>query len=130
VIVIDASALAELLIGGTPLASRVADRISSPSITLHAPHLVDLEVTSVLRTLEARLPQGMASTALATLALISITRYAHEPLLPRIWQLRGNVTPCDAAYIALAEALRVPLVTCDANLAAAPGNRANIELIA
>jgi predicted nucleic acid-binding protein len=131
-IVIDASALVELVVGGTPRASQLAARIADPAESLHAPHLIDLEVTSVLRSMEAR---RLVSSALATRAIgdllgLDLTRYSHDVLVPRIWQLRGNFTAYDAAYVALAESLRSPLVTCDRRLAAAPGNRARIELFA
>lgn len=131
-IVIDASALAELVVGGTPRAARLAARIADPSESLHAPHLIDLEVTSVLRSLVARqqLSGALATRAIGDLLALDITRYPHDVLVPRIWQLRGNLTVYDAAYIALAEGLRVPLVTCDGQLAAAPGNRAQVELFA
>lgn len=129
-IVIDASALVELLIGGTARALKLAARISELSESLHAPFLVDLEVISVLRSLEARrqLTPQLAAGALSTLLALDLLRYPHEPLAPRIWQLRGNLTAYDASYVALAESLSAPLVTCDAQLAAAPGNRAQIEL--
>lgn len=131
-IVIDASALAELLVGGTPRAAQLAARIADPSESLHAPHLIDLEVTSVLRSLVARqqLSVALAARAIGDLVALDITRYPHDVLVPRIWQLRGNLTAYDAAYVALAESLRAPLVTCDRQLAAAPGNRARIELFA
>lgn len=131
-IVIDASALAELLVGGTPRAAKLADRIAPTSEALHAPHLIDLEVASVLRGFEAKrlLSRPLAIRAIAELAALDLSRYAHEPLLPRIWQLRGNLTVYDAAYVALAEILDLPLVTCDRRLAQAPGNRAHIELFA
>jgi predicted nucleic acid-binding protein len=132
VIVIDASALAELVVGGTPRAARIAARIAHPSESLHAPHLVDLEFVSVMRSLEARgtLTSAVATRAIADLLVVDITRYPHDVLVPRAWQLRGNLTSYDAAYVALAENLAAPLVTCDAKLAAAPGHRARIELIA
>jgi predicted nucleic acid-binding protein len=128
-IVIDASALVELLLGGTPRAARLAARIRGQ--TLHAPHLVDLETTSVLRSMEARgLATAVAVQALADLVALAITRYPHDVVLPRIWQLRANLTVYDACYVALAESLATPLITCDARLAAAPGNHATIELFA
>jgi predicted nucleic acid-binding protein len=128
-IVIDASALVEVLIGGTPRAAKVALRLRGE--TLHAPHLVDLETTSVLRAMEARgLATPIAAQALADLVALAITRYPHDTLVHRMWQLRGNLTVYDACYVALAESLSVPLVTCDGRLASAPGNRATIELIA
>ena len=131
-IVIDASALAELVVGGTPRAAQLAARIADPSESLHAPHLIDLEVTSVLRSLVARqqLPVALAARAIGDLMTLDITRYPHDVLVPRIWQLRGNLTAHGAAYVALAESLRAPLVTCDRQLAAAPGNRAQVELFA
>jgi predicted nucleic acid-binding protein len=132
VIVIDASALVELLVGGTPRAARLAARIDDPAESLHAPSLIDLEVASVLRSLEARrlISPALAMRALADLLALDLVRYPHESLVPRVWQLRGSLTAYDAAYVALAENLASPLVTCDGQLAAAPGNRARIELFA
>jgi predicted nucleic acid-binding protein len=132
VIVIDASALVELIVGGTPRAARLAARIQHPSESLHAPQLIDLEVASVLRGLEARnlLSPVLAVRAIIDLLALDLVRYSHDSLVPRVWQLRGNLTAYDAAYIALAENLASPLVTCDGRLAAAPGNRAHVELFA
>jgi predicted nucleic acid-binding protein len=61
---------------------------------------------------------------------MSISRYAHTAMLPRIWELRDNVSAYDASYIALAETLEAPLVTRDARLARAPGIRAEVEVYA
>jgi predicted nucleic acid-binding protein len=132
VIVIDASALVELLVGGTPRAARVAGRVGVAGVTLHAPELVDLEVASVLRALESRrvVSSAEATRAIVDLLAADITRYAHETLLPRVWQLRGNLTAYDACYVALAETIGAPLVTCDARLARAPGHAARVELFA
>lgn len=129
-IVLDASALVELLVGGTPRAASLASRVLHPDESLHAPHLIDLEVASVLRGLEARrlLSTADATRAISDLVGLDLARYAHDVLLPRVWQLRANLTAYDAAYIALAEHLDSPLVTCDARLAAAPGTRARVEL--
>ena len=63
----------------------------------------------------------MAEVALLDLRALDLERHAHEPLLERVWQLRQNLTACDAVYVALAEALEAPLLTCDARLARAPG---------
>jgi predicted nucleic acid-binding protein len=130
VIVIDASALVELLVAGTPRAARLAARVRQE--TLHAPHLIDVEVLSVLRSLEARrtLTTAEATRAAQDLAALAMTRYPHDVLSSRIWQLRANLTSYDASYIALAESLRVPVVTCDAKLAGSPGHRATVELFA
>jgi predicted nucleic acid-binding protein len=131
-IVIDASALVELLRGGTSIAIRLADRISRPGESLHAPHVIDLEVLSALRSMEARkqIPHAVATTAVSDLLAVDLARHGHDLLAPRIWQLRTNLTAYDASYIALAELLASPIITCDAKLAAAPGNRARIELFA
>lgn len=68
-------------------------------------------------------------SALVDLADFPLRRYPHELLLPRIWELRNNMTAYDAAYVALAEGLGAPLLTRDRRLAATPGHRAEVELI-
>ncbi len=65
--------------------------------------------------------------ALEDLASARISKYPHTPLVARIWELRGNLTAYDAAYVALAEVLDAPLVTTDGRLAQAPGHRARVE---
>jgi predicted nucleic acid-binding protein len=67
--------------------------------------------------------------ALAAMADFPLIRYQHDLLLPRIWELRHNLTAYDAAYVALAEALGAPLLTRDRRIAAAPGHRARVELV-
>jgi predicted nucleic acid-binding protein len=67
--------------------------------------------------------------ALADLEDADLDRVGHRQLLSRAWQLRANLTVCDAAYVALAEALRCPLVTADARLARSPGPRCPIEVV-
>ncbi len=57
-----------------------------------------------------------------------LQRHAHTLVLPRVWDLRHNLTACDATYVALAEVLDATLVTCDARLAAAPGHVARVEV--
>lgn len=129
-IVLDASAAVELVLQ-TPRAARIAVHALSSAQRLHAPHLIDLEVAQVLR----RLAQGRdvspirAQVALADFQLLVIERHAHRPLLARIWELRPAITAYDAAYVALAEALSSPLLTCDDKLARAKGHSAKIELI-
>ena len=129
-IVLDASAVLELLLG-TPRGVRVADRIAPGGETLHAPHLLDVEVAQVLRRYVAMqaLAEDEARAALGYMADLDVTRYAHDFLLPRIWQLRGNLTAYDAAYVSLAEVLDAPLLTFDAGIANAPGHTARIELL-
>ena len=129
-IVADASAILELLLR-TPAGAAVEARLFRPDETIHAPGLIDLEVAQVLRRYVARgdMPEPRARTSLDLLVAFPMERYSHEPLVRRIWALRENMTAYDAAYVALAEGLRAPLLTCDAKLAAAPGIRATVELI-
>lgn len=109
----------------------LAARLLDTKETLHAPHLLDVEVANGLRRRVARreLSADLGQLALALLSQLPLARYPHTPLLPRIWELRDNLTAYDAAYVALAEGLDATLVTRDAKLAAAPGHSANIELL-
>jgi len=129
-IVLDASAVLELLLN-TEGGSLVRDRISNQAESLHAPHLLSVEVTQVLRRYVAAQSIGVeiAAAALADLAALDIARYAHEPFLGRVWELRDNVTAYDAVYLALAEILDAPLLTFDGRLAASPGHLASVELL-
>ena len=129
-IVLDASAVLELLLRSSG-APAVAARIVSPRQTLHAPHLLDLEVAQVLRRYCAArvISDERAAMALEDLRALDLQRYPHEPMLDRIWQLRENLTAYDAAYVALAEALDATLLTFDARLSRAPGNGARVELL-
>jgi len=130
VIVIDASALLEALLQ-TPAAAAVEERLFGERLPLHAPHLIDLEVTQVLRRYEAtgELDAARCRDALDALQDFSLRRYQHDVLLPRVWELRHNLTAYDAVYVALAEALAATLLTRDRHLAAASGHRARVELV-
>jgi predicted nucleic acid-binding protein len=98
---------------------------------LAAPELIDLEVLSALRRHHARrlIDTRRAQLALTDLHDLPIHRAAHRPLLRRCWELRENVTPYDAAYVALAEAMETALVTMDLRLADAPGLQCPVEVI-
>lgn len=128
-IVVDASVVLEVLLQ-TPSAAALQLRLFQPAETLHAPHLIDLEVAQVLRRYAASKQVGATRcrTALSDWLAFPVSRYPHDALLPRIWQLRGNLTAYDAAYVALAEALASPLLTRDVRLASAPGHHAKVEL--
>ena len=128
-IVLDASAAVDWLLQ-TAAGQNIERRIYSHNETLHAPHLLDLEVTQVLRRLAM---QGVVSAhradeAFSDMLDLRITRYPHLVLLPRIWQLRHNFSAYDAAYIVLTEKLGAVLVTRDGRLASASGHAAAIEL--
>ncbi len=129
-IVTDASAVIELLLR-TPGGDAIGAILFAPGETLHAPHLIDLEVAHVLRRLEARreLSPRRAVLALETFGALKLSRYPHERMLPRIWEQRRNLTAYDAAYIVLAEALNAPLLTCDRSLAGIPNLRAEVIVI-
>jgi predicted nucleic acid-binding protein len=130
-IVIDASALLELLLQ-TALADRLMDRALAPSESLHAPHLLDIEVIAALRRLVQRkeISIARAEQVLADFSQLLIQRHGHQELTERIWQNRESLSAYDGAYVALAEALDAPLLTCDAKLAQAHGHHAKIELVA
>lgn len=98
--------------------------------SFHVPHVLDLEVTQVLRRYSHShlLTDHRAAQAIEDFLDFPLIRYSHEPFLSRIWELRENFTAYDAVYVALAEVLNVPLVTCDARLASAPGHSADMIL--
>lgn len=129
VIVVDASVLASALGDDGADGQTARDRLVQE--TLAAPEIIDLEVVSVWRRhVSARLMTARRATAAITdLEDLPLRRSPHWPLLERVWELRHGVTPYDAAYIALAEALNVILVTADRRLARAPRIRCEVELI-
>jgi predicted nucleic acid-binding protein len=129
VIVLDASAAVDWLLQ-TPAGGRIEKRIYSRGESLHTPHLLDLEVGQVLRRLvrEGVVSAQRADGAIQDLLDLRITRYPHFVLLPRIWQLRHNLSAYDAAYVVLAERLGAALITRDGRLASASGLAAPVEL--
>jgi predicted nucleic acid-binding protein len=128
-IVLDASAAIDWLMQSPP-GQLIEQRIYSRKETLHAPHLLDLEITQVLRRLvrEGTILDQRADLAINDLLNLRIVRYPHFVLLPRVWQLRHNLTAYDASYVALAEKLGAVLITRDRHLAAACGATPRIEL--
>lgn len=128
-IVVDASIVASALGDDGPDGERARSRLAGER--LFAPQLMDLEVASVWRRAARadRLGRKRASQALADLAALPLARAPHQPLMSRIWELRDNLTPYDAAYIALAEILQAPFITADRRLAHAPGVRCETELL-
>ncbi len=129
-IVLDASALVELLLGSSQ-GLRVAEHLEDNEQWVHVPHLADLEVLQVLRRLVTAkaIDDGLAGLAVGELQRLPLVRHSHDTTLDRIWALRRNVTAYDAAYLALAEVLDATLLTCDRRLARVPGTTARVEVI-
>jgi len=129
--VIDASALLEILLR-TDRADQLMERAFSGSEQMHAPQLLDIEITQVLRRLvrQKEITAARAEQAQQDLTDLIIERHEHQALVQRIWQLRDCLSAYDGAYVALAEALAAPLLTCDGKLAGSHGHRATIELVA
>jgi predicted nucleic acid-binding protein len=128
VLVVDTSAVLQALVAREP-ASGLLGRLASDG-DLHAPHLIDVEILHALRRLTARgeLSEERAADARADFGGLALVRYPHFQLSDRIWELRHNLTAYPAAFVALAESLEVPLVTCDARLVTAPHLAAQVEL--
>ncbi len=126
-IVPDTSALVEAL-AVRPYKPELVRRLAGER--LHAPHIVDVEFVQALRRLarHGELSVDRAIDARRDFELLSLIRYPHRPLLQRVWDLRDRLTAYDATFVALAELLEAPLVTCDAKLAAARGHQAQVEL--
>lgn len=128
-IVVDASVLAPALADDDVDGDLARKRLRGESLA--APELIDLEVASTLRrALRAgRLDQRRSDQAMVDLATMPVRRASHLRLLPRVWELRDNLTAYDAAYVALAEALNVTLLTADAALSRAAGIRCEVEVL-
>ena len=129
-LVVDTSAVLDALVGREPPVGLI-ERLATDG-DLHAPHLIDVEFLHALRQLSfsGKLTDDRAADVRTDFSELALVRYPHEELGDRIWALRHNITAYDAAFVALSETLGVPLVTCDAKLAAAPGLGAQIELFA
>lgn len=125
--VIDTAAIVDVLLADDPK-PLLEERVSGGD--LHAPHLIDVEFLHVVRRFVAigRITVDRARWGRSDFADLRIVRYPHGPLLDRMWELRHGLTAYDAAYVALSEALDVPLVTTDGRLAASGGHAATIEL--
>jgi predicted nucleic acid-binding protein len=132
-LVLDASAAAELLLG-RPAAPAVAQQLTEHGFDLHAPHLLDIEILSALRRLVAA---GEASPergeqAVDDLLALPIERYPHDVLVRRVWDHRASFSAYDATYLALAEALTaepVPILTADARFARAVQARVDVPIV-
>ena len=129
-IILDASAAIEWLLR-TQTGIKIDKRIFSPQVPLHAPHLLDVEVAQVLRRYvrDKTISAQRGQEALEDLGDLPLNRYPHDFLIPRVWELRATLAAYDAIYVALAELLGAPLLTCDGKIASAPGHHANVDVI-
>jgi len=127
-LVVDTSAVLAALVERAPAAG-LLERLGEDG-DLHAPHLIDIEMLHALRRMNARgeLTDERAADARTDFRDLVLVRYPHHDLSDRIWEMRHNLTAYDAAFVALAESLDAPLITCDERLAAAPGHMANVEV--
>lgn len=123
--VVDAGVVVELLVSDLD-----PDQLGGEDLA--APHLIDSEVTHVLRGLVHRgdLSQEQGDLALEGFMQLTLTRFPADWLRTRMWALRHNLSAYDATYVALAEMTEASaLLTTDARLANAPGPECNIELL-
>ena len=127
-VVVDASALVTVLLDVGDTGDWLARRLAPAE--LFAPALVTFECSNVLRRHElgGLISPDQAAQAHADLVDLPIELFTYGVLAQRIWQLRANLSSYDAGYLALAEALDVPLVTVDRRLAGAPGVRCRVEI--
>jgi len=125
IVVVDASAIVDVLLNA-PAAAWLRDRLFANDVTLHAPHLIDLEVAQVLR--RHRLPEDRGLDAIRQHRDFRIKRYPHHWFLPRVWALRFNFTADDAMYVILAEALAATLITVDGRLAKAAARFVDVDV--
>ena len=128
-LVVDASVLAPAVADAGSEGRRFRDRLRGQTVV--GPDLLRVEVASVLRRHVARgsLTPRQADAAVDDLLALPIVVYPTAPLLPRVWELRSNVTAYDGCYVALAEAVGCPLITADRRLANAPGLRCTLEVL-
>ena len=128
-ICVDASVVVDALIPTGRFAAAARRIVVSGGLV--APELVDVEVIQTLRRMVhlGEVSGAIAQESVETLGAVPLTRRPHRPFLPRIWELRDNLTAYDATYVALAEALECTLLTRDRRIAEAPGIRCPVEVI-
>lgn len=124
-IVLDTSVALALLAGNSGARDLLRERRPL------APHLIDAEVTHAVRglSLGGKLDADAAAEMLTAWTSLAIERVPMAPLIPRVWELRSNLTSYDAMFVAAAEQWSVPLLTADRRLATAPGPTCTIELL-
>ncbi len=132
-LVVDASAVAELLLG-RPAAEQIERQFEAHDYALHAPHLLDVEVLSALRHVVAagEASPARADEAIADLLDLPVERYPHDIFVRRIWEMRDNLSAYDATYLALAETVAergAPLLTADGRFARAARAHSSVDVL-
>jgi predicted nucleic acid-binding protein len=124
-IVLDSSAALDLLFDREPEATWVREQLDRARWRVRVPHLIDVEVLRVVRdrVVKGRIDRADGLERLQRMIEFPLWRYPHVNLLERAWDLHPSVTAPDAVFVALAEALDLPLVTTDRRLARARGPR-------
>jgi predicted nucleic acid-binding protein len=130
VIVVDASALIEVLLR-TSSAPAIEQRLFSSGQAIHAPQLIDIEIAQVIRRYArtGQIDSDRGRAVLDDLMAFPMWRHSHDVLLPRVWELRNNLSAYDAVYLALAEALEAPLLTHDQRLATATRRHSRVQIL-
>jgi predicted nucleic acid-binding protein len=126
--VLDASVAVTAL---TEPGSPAADLLSGSDAAFQVPSIFDAEVLSALRGLVrgGKFDPTAAADLIVDLMVLPVDRWHMSPLLPRTWELRENLTPYDAAYVALAELAGAVLVTGDERITASRGTRCDIQIV-
>ena len=111
--------------------SAAAGLLASTDAVFQAPSIFDVEVISALRGLVrgGKYDRAAAGELIADLVILPVERWHTSMLLPRIWELRDNLTAYDAAYVALAEMTGATLLTGDERITAAPATRCEIRVV-
>ena len=127
-LVIDAALVVAALVDAGPDGEWAESMLREPDLA--APHLMPVEVANILRRAVQRgdISDDSASLAHGDLLALRVELFPYEPLAPRVWELRANLTAYDAWYVALAESLRAPLATLDDKLRRSPGSRCQFRL--
>ncbi|MEV7021110.1 type II toxin-antitoxin system VapC family toxin [Kitasatospora sp. NPDC093558] len=127
-IVVDASALVLALADEGPRGAAARAELAADGEWLAPEHII-IEVMQSLRGLylAKELTAGRVAELTAELTAVAIRKVEVAPLLGRIWELKDNLTPDDAAYVAVAERYGVPLITADLRLMRASGPRCEIR---
>lgn len=126
--VLDASVAVTAL---TQPGSPAAELLSGDDEVFHVPSIFDAEVLSALRGLVrgGKFGGAVAADVVTDLMVLPVDRWHLSPLLPRMWELRENLTPYDAAYVTLAEMTGAVLITGDERMAGSPGTHCGVQII-